>query len=732
MLPIVLIGLTPFAFAEIEKGINFDKEILQTFPNGSQEIKTTILSYDRIKNGELWQDYIFADLGNSLEIKTSKNIIRLDKSTCGFSFHNSNNALLFQDSIIAFNSIVDAYTWNQITQINNAVCEAYYDQGNNALVAKRYASGVGFMEYKYIFNSGLWKTQLEATNLTSLTNRVFAFDQTININRDSINFGGSIKNLDNFNGQTFARSWLENNEAKVLDFLNNYYFDLDLGFDYLDSVNVVDSGANSSKLVFHYMRNNQILMPNETLIIDPTYGYTTGTFKAVYDTGCNGVVDGTQPTMYIQVDGANCFYSGAYFDITSIDDSSTIISATLRYDVVSVASGTETGNIISIEGNLSTMTNQQIEDDIKTGTYFLTSSSNFYTVANDYTLVNNANMIADIQAELAIDNEWGVGFLGDDTTPTPSTLTDLGTTNIELTLVYTTIPPPNAITDLALDSSTQTTATLSFTAPDLNGESLINYMLNMTTPQQDAPITTFKMNATSSPFSVTGLTLGTSYSAQATAFTAGGGNWTYANVLNFTTNSFNPPGAPSLGASALSDSALRFTSVRGTAGDNSTIWYGLRCELNEAGSWSTVVSNSSLPSPSIYEYTGLTLGDELICQWRDGSVDGFGEWSNNATDTLQLQVLTAQRTDDTNDHLLAFINFVTSQGGVYFGLGVIPFAVMLIGFMAGKKTVRIFTLITLSLMGIIHASGYYVYPDWYWTLSLLFGIALVLGRMKSD
>ncbi len=237
--------------------------------------------------------------------------------------------------------------------------------------------------------------------------------------------------------------------------------------------------------------------------------------------------------------------------------------------------------------------------------------------------------------------------------------------------------------------------------------------------------------STSNPFTFTGLTLGTSYSANATAITEAGANYTLANILNFTTSTWNAPGAPTLSAVALGDTALRFTSVPGTAGDNSTAWFGLRCELNSAGGWLNSVANNTYVN--FYEYGGLVLGDDLICQWRDGSVDGFGAWSNNATDTLALAILSGQRTiADTDDKLMQFIDMVSGMGGVYFGLGVLPFGIMLIGFMAGKKTVRIFTLATLMLMGIVHASGYYVYPNWYWTLCLLFGLVLIMGRMKSD
>lgn len=87
---------------------------------------------------------------------------------------------------------------------------------------------------------------------------------------------------------------------------------------------------------------------------------------------------------------------------------------------------------------------------------------------------------------------------------------------------------------------------------------------------------------------------------------------------------------------------------------------------------------------------------------------------------------------DSMDPLKDFEQFVDDQGGLYFGLGLFPMLTMIIGFLAGKNTVRIFTLIVLFLMGIFHASGLFVYPDWYWAMSLLLGTVMVLGRQKSS
>jgi len=100
---------------------------------------------------------------------------------------------------------------------------------------------------------------------------------------------------------------------------------------------------------------------------------------------------------------------------------------------------------------------------------FLTASSNFGTVANDYTLVDESNMISDLQAELSIDNEWGVGFYGVTATTGVNQLTDLGTTDTELQVTYaipTVSTPP-----LSLVASDGLPIGLAWNTPSSDGNS---------------------------------------------------------------------------------------------------------------------------------------------------------------------------------------------------------------------------------------------------------------------
>lgn len=206
----------------------------------------------------------------------------------------------------------------------------------------------------------------------------------------------------------------------------------------------------------------------------------------------------------------------------------------------------------------------------------------------------------------------------------------------------------------------------------------------------------------------------------------------YGNVTTLISNDFNltlkVPDKPGLKAIAISPTGIRLQSTPGASfGSYDVIYYGLKCSVN-GGSYLTIVSNSTLPITRFYEKTGLQPTDSLVCQWRDGSKAGWSDWSDPASGTTSLGLVMPPM---GNNHLTAFIKWIADHGGVYFGFTVGPFIPMLIGLMATPKTVGIFAIITLCAMGIVHASGLFVYPGWYWGLMILFGIVLVLSRANE-
>lgn len=958
VLGLSLIGFDQ-SYAETIRG-----ETTQTTKNSDGSFTKVIGLPPFIEVDGTFQPYKFTDETNFLIVETNHGTVKLNKSVCTFEFYSNGflkepvfdiqgniidyiySDYLFSDSIIPLMANEGTMNYSIIKSINNESCSASWD--GSQLTASKFKENVGLLEYKYILNNGKWKTQLEATNLSNVNNKQFGFTQTINLNRDTIHYGGNIKNLDNYDGQIFGRAWLENNQSKIINLQNGFYFDFDLGFENLNRVSVFDTGLKSSKLSFDYVHDQSVLLPGEKLIIDPTFGGDLGVIKTV-DTiagagvSCPTSYESTYGTAgYVQKGstgaGDQCVRTSFEFDLTNVPKLATITDTSIDF-TISEQFNTINCSYLAMASQPSTLSQSDLWADIGDGTTFVSndttcltngaktldlgasadsdlqtaidSSINWWALGvkthdevrdgtthsvrfNTPTLNLTYNLPPDppkkLESNTHMDLKWGAGELNGDTHNTydfeyydteniawTSLLSQSGlnvtdSTPIEFTPVkvraYDTgalgrgcYQPVlnNTVTDnlfsnypfcftlndngkqdndgtvtgnelytnssntisLSLDGSSYVTLpnegdydfertdpfSISFWVTDSTNDSN-DGLISKTTGFPSVPgwqimrdtnanekllffisdssgnnanvqssigsvplgvlthvVTTYdgSQNQSGMKIYINGAldNTGTSLALASTILNNNpvliGARTTGANLLDAELNNLmifdieldshqvsqiynesidhdSEPNAPTLSAIELSDTSLRFTSIAGSDSGGSPIKdYSLRCSLNDSA-WVTTVSNSTTPAGRIYEYTGLTIGDILVCQWRDGSLAGFSNWSNNATENLIIDVLSSQRTELTNpdDKLLQFINFITDQGGVYFGLGVIPFGIMLIGFMAGKKTVRIFTLATLFMMGIVHASGYYIYPDWYWTLSLLFGIGLIMGRMKSD
>ena len=75
-------------------------------------------------------------------------------------------------------------------------------------------------------------------------------------------------------------------------------------------------------------------------------------------------------------------------------------------------------------------------------------------------------------------------------------------------------------------------------------------------------------------------------------------------------------------------------------------------------------------------------------------------------------------------------NWIMNHGGIYFGIGIFTFGFIIIGVMASPKTVPIFTIILMILSGLLHVTGIFILPAWFWGIIIILAITLVLKRKK--
>ena len=147
-------------------------------------------------------------------------------------------------------------------------------------------------------------------------------------------------------------------------------------------------------------------------------------------------------------------------------------------------------------------------------------------------------------------------------------------------------PPPWSIDSLTSTSITSTTVVLDWTEPELNGESLIAYQINYTTPQSSTVKSTGTIFTNSGTIddTITGLTGSTEYSTTVSAITAGGKNVTFADVYNFTTS------APITGKFIWFNCSLASNSTQGCI-------YAMFCPVGEFvnGFWENGTASCAVP-----------------------------------------------------------------------------------------------------------------------------------------
>lgn len=541
----------------------------------------------------------------------------------------------FTDTIIAkYSDVTDQVIWTYPNTLNNDTPDISWD--GSAFVSSKVKAGIGQLDYKYILNNGKWKTHLEATNLSPLNTKVFGFDQIIDLQSDSIKFNGVTRNLDNFNGTTFDKNWLDANKGKVIDLLTGVNFDFDLGYENLYSVTVYDTGVNSSRLVFDY-RTNEILLPGQTLIIDPTFGYATGNMYNAYlaanaATTCatTGLqINGNELTpVYRPSSGVsdNCRVSAFEVDISSIPDTTTIVSSVrFKYDVDTEVGDIGTCKFTSVTGTQpsSRASNPAnalaLFSDVFSSPTTYVANATCNTVANDYTYDLGGSAAADVLSQL-IDDWFVVGISASSMTrdATTSYFQNNPTTDFELEIVYSEVPPPDRINDLTYANLSTNSLDLLWTQPALNGGNLTNYLINYTTPWGNPQ--TFLANTTNTYYNVTSLTFGSDYSFRVSALTEAGYNAT-GNILNVTTTSttyVTPPVLTAFGpSSALTQINLEFPSstMQNING------YRIQRETPITTGWVTIVSNTTNTN-TFYNNTGLTAN--IIYNYRVYALNGTG------------------------------------------------------------------------------------------------------------
>ena len=644
---VLSVSLIPDSFAEIKKGLNYNDELVSVNSDGSQIRKWTSQP-ERVLINDQYFDFRFINGADFLSVETGHGSVVLNKNTCSFDFYKKGiiqGEPLFSDSIVVKMATNGTENWSVIPQINNAICEA---SGNeNQLVAKKFTAGVGLLEYKYINTGSTWKTQLEAINLSGQTNKKFGFTQTINLNRDTIHYDGMEKNLDNFADTTFNRNWLVTHESKIINFLNDISFDFDLGFDNLKSIDVYDTGINKSKLAFNYLYDTKILLPNETIIMDPTYSSNNPTVDGnIEDTNDDNVCNGTTLTKTTNgvsiesgpdstADGIDCDRGFFEYDISSIPVTATITDSDFKFEVISLEGTPYNCVFVGMTNQPSVASDANIWSAISGGTSLVTDSSCTTTGINKSV---DLSTLGDTYIDTQLSSGWAaIGVKGATETLDGSyhmsriySEESASTPDPTLEITYMVISPPWGVTTLTNPSETTTTESLDWTAPYAGGgnQYIIGYQINKTSPWGTPNIILVNdTGTTTTDYIATLLTPGTQYSFRVSAWTNNTGNHPYnnatGNILNVTTplNIYGSVAPTNLVVYPVICDPAKL-NLQWSAGSMQNInGYRIQRETPIGGGFSTIVSNTTTTT-TYYNNTGLVANNNY--NYRVYSLNGSG------------------------------------------------------------------------------------------------------------
>jgi hypothetical protein len=403
-------------------GSNYD--LIEDFNTG----EATWTSHpERIMDGT-WKNYVLQNNNQKVSIYSNAvGSIVYDLPTCSYSiYENGYNGNQIIPSVSAVATANIDGTWQNLP-VNDELCSVDVRESLN---------GVTITATKSLFED---ITETNPVNGTSVTNTVnsqtftheIIFDTTKGIKEtfkvwniddvelgisqtvhtgESITVGGQTIDIASFNGQSFDKQFLEENQAQIFEIANNLNYDFDLGFESLTGLNIFFDG--DYKVNLDYASGGFV----NYLEIDPTFGYvgasTDGHVRHnPYQSGTScGAWNQIQSWSALERASSSksdaCRVNYAEWDISSIDDGATISDVLIQYDVTNTSSwnGVVDWEINPITNQPSTSTAGVLGTDAEDGTPYVSISASSTSVSNG--VVKDLGTQADSDLQNSLSNDW--------------------------------------------------------------------------------------------------------------------------------------------------------------------------------------------------------------------------------------------------------------------------------------------------------------------------------------
>lgn len=536
LIPFVLI--VP-AYAEVGK--NFDT--IEN-PDGTT---TWTSHYDRVFDGDSWENYILTQSGAKVRVETANIIFEFDKISCDLRLYDPvTKELVIQSfkSDLLIDGVKQVIPVCPVTNLTPTEDKITFNvQRGAGFVTHFELEPINGLEWTYEIDNNKGKASTFTIEETCKDCSVFSIDG------DKIDFGVYI--LDT-----------KNNEIDPITGVNKGH------------QTFKDARINQGDYVIEFEKT---IPDKETLIIDPIFTISTTTLDGFLnddqnDEICNAVpssisrstADALIPVGMISVaGGVDCREAFFEWNISSIPDSVSVANTVLLYEVETTDGGPANCDYYEL-GNIptSTASNSWIWSAIMNNngsTALVSNNADCKTAANNKSLDLGTSADSRLEAQLVNDRFVlgirGTGNVGTGTDATNHQVWFASNDDNDPTprpTLQVTFSATNAVTDLIATDIRPTAVDLDWTAPTIFTGTIVGYQVNNTTPWNPNVATIIVNNtaSTTTAYTVSGLVGNTQYSFRIGVWSSLGGGNMSGNVLNITTD-VDPTGGFTVGTFTL-------------------------------------------------------------------------------------------------------------------------------------------------------------------------------------
>jgi hypothetical protein len=482
----MVIGFAPVAFGQVveTKGQNYD--LIEDFTIG----EATWTSHPERINNNGWQNYFLQTENQKIIFKSNAvGGFIYDIPTCSYSlYENGYDGNLIIPSVSSVATYLKDGTWQNMA-VNEESCDVNFSQNENGIFLTSTknltqtitngtnANGTAItfdvetekftQEIKVDINSGIKET----FKVWNEGNEELGISQTVHTG-ESITVGGNTIDIASFNGQSFDRQFLEENEAQIFEIAENLNYDFDLGFESLTGINIISESSffdTTYKVNLDYSNGGFV----NYLEIDPTFT-DSGTGRTLWvkaSTLHNTITSPADTWFTYSPSTSTGYFVGAEFDTSSIPTYAVLSSASFSSSSIPWGGGSSNCKLVAMSNTPQSYYSNSdytgLRNDIVGSTTVLSSGSSFCTNGSFTDTINSAGITA---FQNSISNGENVHF-GFQSTGAWDKGYHSGGASHTFTLTYSVSTAPQPPTNLS--TTTGTPIELSWTAPVDDGGSAI-------------------------------------------------------------------------------------------------------------------------------------------------------------------------------------------------------------------------------------------------------------------